>query len=186
MAAGFLAPPAAGLMSPTVAGLVAFLALLAAQRAYELRLSLRNGRRLVAAGGRLIAEPVYPWIVVLHVAWPVALAIEVLAGHSRPSAIWPFWLVLYALAEVLRQASMVALGTRWSTRVWDLHGAPPVRTGPYRLLRHPNYVAVIIELLAAPMLFGAWRTALAAGLVNLLLLWRRLRLEERMLAVAAR
>ena len=80
---------------------------------------------------------------------------------------------------------MRALGERWTTRVLVLPGRPRVRDGAYRWLRHPNYVAVVIEFVAAPLMFGAWRTALAFSLANLLALRVRIRCEERALARAA-
>ena len=80
---------------------------------------------------------------------------------------------------------MRALGERWTTRVLVVPGEPPVRHGIYRWLRHPNYLAVAIELIAAPLMFGAWRTAIAGSLANLILLGVRIRCEDRALAGAA-
>jgi methyltransferase len=104
-----------------------------------------------------------------------------LAG-ARPGALAPFWLGLWLAAQALRAAAIRALGERWTVRVLVLPGAPLVRSGPYRLLRHPNYLAVGLEFVAAPLLFGAWRTALAFSLANLALLAVRIRCEERALA----
>ena len=106
-----------------------------------------------------------------------------MAGPARPGPAWLVWLALFAAAQALRYAAIAALGERWSVRVLALPAAPLVRRGPYRWLRHPNYVAVIVELAAAPMIFGAWRTALAASAVNLAALALRVRVEERALGI---
>ena len=97
----------------------------------------------------------------------------------------PCWVVLWVLAQGLRWASMETLGEFWNARVIVLPGAPRIRTGPYRWLRHPNYVAVAVELLAGPMSFGAWRTAVLFTVANFFALRVRIRCENRALAEAA-
>lgn len=164
-----------------VAGLVAFLLLLIAQRASELFLSARNARRLLARGAREHGRGHYPLLVLLHALFPIALVAEVLVLHARPGRLAPLWITLLLATQGLRYAAMRALGERWTTRVLVLPGTPLVDAGPYRWLRHPNYVAVVIEFLAAPLLFGAWRTALVFSLANLLALRVRIRCEERAL-----
>jgi len=168
-----------------VAGLVAFLAYHLAQRAIELSISSRHTRRLLARGAREHGRGHFPALVTLHVLFPIALAAEVLALHSQPGRLAPLWIALFAAAQGLRWASMRALGEFWTTRVIVLDGTPLVRSGPYRFIRHPSYLAVGIELLAAPLMFGAWRTALVFSVANLLALRVRIRCEERALAGAA-
>jgi methyltransferase len=87
---------------------------------------------------------------------------------------------------VLRAASMRALGDRWTARVVVVPGEPRIRTGLYRLLAHPNYLGAALELGAVALLFGAWRTALVATLVNAALLSMRARVESRALEAAER
>jgi methyltransferase len=174
----------AGAAGPVpAAALAVLLATVAAQRVAELAISARHTRRLVAAGAVEHGRSQFPLFVVLHALWPLALAAEVLAGNARPGPSWPVWLALFAAAQVLRYAAIAALGERWSVRVLALPAAPLVRRGPYRWLRHPNYLAVIVELAAAPMILGAWRTALAASAVNLAALALRVRVEERALGI---
>jgi methyltransferase len=79
---------------------------------------------------------------------------------------------------------VAALGERWNTRILVVPGAPPVRRGPYRFLRHPNYLAVAIEIAALPLAFGSWRTALAFSVGNAFLLGVRIPAEERALGAA--
>lgn len=117
----------------------------------------------------------------LHAAFPVALTIEVLWGAARPPAAWPLALTALAGAAALRAWSMAALGELWTARVLVVPGGERIRRGPYRWFAHPSYLAATIELAAAPLMFGAWRTALALSLVNAPLLLARVRAEARAL-----
>ena len=164
------------------AWLVAYLAIFAAQRTSELVLSARNARGLIARGAREHGRAHFPYIVAMHALFPVALVCEAFARDSGPGSPAPIWAALWLAAQVLRYAAIHALGDRWTARVLVLPGAPLVRRGPYRWLRHPNYVAVAIEFLAAPLMFGAWRTALAFSLANAVMLGVRIRSEERALS----
>lgn len=167
-----------------VAALVALLAYVALERAFELAISARHARHLLAQGAVEHGRSHFPLFVVLHTLWPLALVAEVLARGARPGPGWPIWLTLLLASQGLRFAAIAALGERWTVRVFALPGATLVRRGPYRFMRHPNYLAVIVELVCAPMLFGAWRTALGATIVNLVALAIRVRVEERALGIA--
>lgn len=168
-----------------VAGLVALISILLIQRIAELRISARHLERLLARGAVEFGHSHFPGFVLLHLALPVSLTFEVIAGGARPPTAWPWLLPPLALASLLRIAAIRSLGDRWHVRVWVVPGAPPVRSGIYRWIAHPNYLAVVIELALAPLLIGAWRTALAASLVNATLVSIRLRVEERSLRWAA-
>ncbi|MEO6461721.1 MAG: isoprenylcysteine carboxylmethyltransferase family protein [Candidatus Eisenbacteria bacterium] len=174
-------PFPAALAPPPLAGLVLFLVALAAQRIAELVHSARNERLLAARGAREHAAGHFPLLVLVHVLLPVLLTIEVLGLGARPGGPWPLWLAVWLAAQVLRYAAVRALGERWTVRIWVLPGAPLVRRGPYRFLRHPNYLAVVLELAAAPLMFGAWRTALIVSALNAAALALRIRAEERAL-----
>ena len=160
-----------------------YLAVLALQRVAELVLSARNMARLTALGGHEVSARHFPLFVLLHVGYPVALVAEAMAG-ARPSAAWPWALGVWLLAQVLRVAAIRALGARWNVRIVVLPGEPPVRSGIYRWLRHPNYVAVVLEFLSAPLMFGAWRTCIAATVLNAAVLAVRIPAEERALEEA--
>jgi methyltransferase len=157
---------------------LAFLALVILQRVSELLLSRRNARRVIARGGREYGARHFPWLVCVHVLFIAGMAVEVLLLGTRPGALWPVWLALWLAAQVLRYAAIRSLGDRWNVRILVQPGAPLVRTGPYRYLNHPNYVAIVAELLAAPLVFGAWRTAIAASILNALALRTRIRVEN--------
>jgi methyltransferase len=165
----------------------ALLGAVAAMRGVELLVSARNARRLRARGAVEHGRGHYPAMVLLHAALLAACAVE---PWALPAP-WPWAAALPAaavvlLAQGLRWWVIITLGERWSTRVLILPGAPPVQAGPYRLLRHPNYLAVAAEVLALPLACGAWRTAIAASLANAIVLFVRIRSEERALGPAWR
>jgi methyltransferase len=162
-----------------LAALGAFLAALIVQRVLELARSARHERALRARGAREWGAGHFPLFVALHALFPAALAAEVLWGGARPGALWPMWLGLVLAAQGLRVAVQHALGERWTVRVLVVPGLPLVTRGPYRFLRHPNYLAASIELLAGAALFGAWRTAIAATALNAVALAIRIPVEER-------
>jgi methyltransferase len=166
-------------------GLGAFLVVLAGQRVGELVHSARNVRRLRARGAVEHAAGHFPLLVVVHVLFPLSLVAEVVWLGSRPGAAWPVALGFWLAAQGLRYWAVRTLGERWSVGVWTLPGERLVHGGPYRFLRHPNYVAVVTELVAAPMMFGAWRTALAITALNTLALSIRIRAEESALRESA-
>jgi methyltransferase len=158
-----------------------FVLLIAAQRLAELRVSARHAAVLRARGAVEHGRGHYPLLVFVHVLLLAGMIAEAWFLGARPGALWPLWALLFVIAQGLRYAAIRALGDFWNTRVLVVPGATLVRTGPYRRLRHPNYVAVVIELIAAPMLVGAWRTALVVTLLNALALTIRIRCENEAL-----
>jgi methyltransferase len=167
---------------------ILFLTLVAAvalARLAELRLAARNRRALLAQGGVEVGAGHYPWMVALHALFLLAAPLEVvlLRRPFRPLLAGAM-LVVLAAAMALRYAAIVTLGGRWTTRIVVVPGLPPVVGGPYRFLRHPNYVAVVLEMAALPLVHGAWSTAAVFSAANLLLLRVRIRAEERALAEA--
>lgn len=153
------------------------LALVAVQRCAELIYAARNASRLRACGAVEADAAGYPLFVLLHAAWLVSLAVLV------PAATAPSWPLLgaFALLQGVRIWIVISLGGSWTTRVLSVPDAPLVRTGPYRLLRHPNYVVVAGEIAILPLAFGAVAIAAVFSVLNLALLARRIRIEERAL-----
>jgi methyltransferase len=170
---------------PPIPALAAFLVWLALQRGTELWISSRHRRRLRARRAVEFGRRHFPLFVILHLVFPLGLVVEVVAGGARPGAASGLWLALLIAAQGLRLASMRALGEAWNVRLLVVPGTRPIRRGIYRACAHPNYVAVVVELLAAPLIFGAWRAALAISLLNLGVLAIRLRAETRALRWAA-
>jgi len=152
--------------------------LVALQRLAELAYSRRNTARLLAAGGYEVAAGHYPLFILLHGTWLAALFLFV---PAEAAVDWR-WLAVFALLQVGRVWVMVSLGGRWTTRIVVCPGAPLVRRGPYRVLRHPNYAIVAAEVAVLPLAFGAWRLALGFSILNAALLAWRLRAEDRALA----
>lgn len=169
----------------TTRALAAFLVALIASRVIELVVSARHTRRLAARGAVQHGARHFPLLVAIHVLFPLALIAEVVGLGARPWASWPLWLALWLAAQALRAASIHALGERWTAGIWVLPGEPLVRRGVYRWMRHPNYLAVVIELAAGPLLFGAWRTTLVISALDALGLAIRIRAENRALRSAA-
>jgi methyltransferase len=153
------------------ASIVGFLAL---QRLAEALYGRWNTARLVARGAVVVDEPDYPWTVLLHAGWLAALAFAV--PEDAPVRL-PF-LALYGALLLFRAWVMTSLGPYWTTRIVTVPSAPLVRRGPYRLLRHPNYMVVVGEIAVVPLIFDAWTIAVVASLVNAVLLRRRIALEE--------
>ena len=149
-------------------------ALVAAQRLGELVLSRRNAKRLLAAGGSEAGAGHYPVLVMVHAGWLVALAVAVPA--HRPAA-WGL-VALYAALQGVRYWIIATLGARWTTRIITVPGRRPVRHGPCRFLRHPNYLVVACEIALLPLVFGAWRIALVLCLLEK---WWRLGIKRRFL-----
>ena len=171
--------------APVAFALEITLVLIALERAFELMLSARHQREIVARGGVEFGREHFAGFVLLHTLYPLAMAVEVAWGGARPWAWWPAAAAVVVVAHGLRLLAMRALGERWHTRVWVVPGETPIRRGIYRWLRHPNYVGVALEIAALPLAFGAWRTAILASLFNAVLLAIRIRVEERALRWAA-
>lgn len=160
-------------------GIPQFVVLLVAlQRVAEVAYAKRNTRCLIAEGGREHGARHYPVILALHAAWLGALFVAV-PGDSP--VLWPL-LGLYLLLQVARVWTIASLGRFWTTRVITLPDTPLVRRGPYRVLRHPNYAIVALEIPALPLAFGAWELALGFGAANLLVLAYRVRVEDAVLS----
>jgi len=158
------------------------LLLVAAERVAELLVSRRHERRLRARGAVEAGRGHYPAMVALHAALLAACALEPwLLPAPWPLAAAAPAAALVLVAQGLRWWVVATLGERWSTRVLVLPEAAPVRAGPYRWLRHPNYLAVAVEVAALPLACGAWRTAVVASLLDAALLRLRIRAEERAL-----
>jgi methyltransferase len=157
----------------------------ALQRLLELRLSRRNERLLRARGAIERGRGHYPLMVALHALWLLSMLIEgLLRGPGLP-ALWPIPAALFLLVQPLRYWSIRSLGDYWNTRILVVPGAKLVARGPYRYLRHPNYVVVVVEVATFPLIFGAWVTALVFSVLNAALLFVRIREENRALAELA-
>ena len=158
------------------------IAAVAVQRLAELRLSNRNERALRRRGAREAGRSHYPWMVALHTGFLIAAPLEVwLLDRPFVPPLAACMAVLLVAATGLRYWTIRTLGERWTTRVIYLPESAAIAAGPFRWLRHPNYLAVVTEIVALPLLHTAWITAVVFTLLNGLLLRRRIRVEEGVL-----
>jgi methyltransferase len=156
-----------------------FLLFTGAERVAELLLSRRNARLALARAGVETGANHFRWMALLHAAFLPACALEVvLLQRVFPGALGWVCLALAIAAQGLRWWAIASLGDRWNVRVIVVPGEPPVVRGPYRFVRHPNYLAVAVEMLAIPLAHGAWICALVFSGLNVLVLRVRIRDEE--------
>ncbi|GHB04220.1 MULTISPECIES: isoprenylcysteine carboxyl methyltransferase family protein [Streptomyces] len=155
----------------------------AAERLAELAVARRNTRRSLDRGAVESGRGHYPAMVALHTGLLAGCIAETWAT-GRPFAPWYGWamVAVVATAQGLRWWCVRTLGSRWNTRVVVVPGLPPVTGGPYRWLRHPNYVAVAAEGIALPLVHGAWLTAVVFTVLNAALMAVRVRCEDGALA----
>jgi methyltransferase len=161
------------------------LGLLGVERLYELLLSRRNAEAVLARGGLEVGHAHFRVMAVVHTLFLFSCAAEVvLLGRVFPGALGAASIAAAIAAQALRYWAIRTLGESWNVRIIVVPNAPPVTRGPYRFLRHPNYLAVIVEMIAVPMAHGAWITAVVFSIANALLLVLRIRTEERALGAA--
>ena len=155
------------------------------ERLAELRVARRNAQWSHERGGREYGGGHYPVMVALHTALLAGCLIEVVLAHRGfvPALGWAMLVVVVA-AQALRWWCIRTLGPQWNTRILVVPGMPLITGGPYRWLRHPNYVAVVAEGIALPLVHSAWITATAFTAANALLLTTRVRAEDAALASA--
>ena len=164
---------------PVYLGVIAALAL---ERGIELYIARRNAARAFAVGAVEIGQRHYRAMVAFHAAFLVACAVEGIArGRGAAAALAVPAIAAELFAQFLRYWVIVTLGWRWNTRIIVFPDAKPVTSGPFRLVRHPNYLAVAIEVIAVPLIGGAWVTAIVFSLGNAILMMVRIPAEERAL-----
>ncbi|WEA26145.1 isoprenylcysteine carboxyl methyltransferase family protein [Rhizobium binxianense] len=158
---------------------IALLTFVTLQRLGELVLARRNTTALLARGAREVAPEHYPVMVALHAGWILGLW---LLAPGRPVEL--LWFVVFMGLQALRLWVFATLKDRWTTRIIILPGAPLVRSGPYRLLRHPNYAIVVGEIAVLPLAFGLPFYAIVFSLLNALVLLIRVKAENAALKSA--
>ncbi len=169
-------------MDLTTTAFLILLACVGIERLVELDVSRRHQRHLASCGARKQSDPQYRWMVALHAGVLVGAAVEVILLRRpfiAPLAVAA--LLLFALATLLRWWVIRTLGIHWNTEVMDSASLGVVSDGPFRWIRHPNYLGVFVELVALPLVHTAWITALVAAAGNVFVLRNRLRIEERLL-----
>ena len=171
----------------TLLAFTVLVALVGVERVAELVVSVRNAAWSKERGGVESGQGHFPFMVVLHTGLLVGALVEAWVRRPDvPSVLAWSMLALVAASQALRWWCISTLGRRWNTRVIIVPGLPPVTGGPYRLMRHPNYVAVVVEGIALPLVHAAWITALVFTVLNAGLLAVRIRVEDRALATLPR
>ncbi len=154
-------------------GSLALLGFLTIQRAIELVIATRHTRSLLARGAYEVGASHYPVMVAMHATWLASLWIF---GLGRPLSL-PF-LAFFVVLQLGRVWVLATLGERWTTRIIVLPGAAPIVTGPFRFVRHPNYLVVAFEIPCVPLALGLTWVALVFGIANLAMLAWRIRCEN--------
>ncbi len=162
-----------------------FILAVAAERLVELAVSRRNTNWSIAQGGKEFGRDHYPVLVGMHALLLVSCLAEVRALHP-PFLPWLGWpmVAVVALSTAVRWRCVTVLGKHWNPRLIVIPGAPVVRRGPYRWVRHPNYTAVAAEVAALPLVHSAWLTATVFSIANALVLTVRIRAENTALGYA--
>ncbi|MBT2570626.1 isoprenylcysteine carboxylmethyltransferase family protein [Planococcus sp. ISL-110] len=152
------------------------------QRLLEVVYARFNEKAMRKQGAVEFGAGHYKWIVLLHVLFFLSLLLETWTFGTELGSGWQIFLVIFAIAQLLRFWALASLGRFWNTKILILPGAALVKKGPYRWLPHPNYLVVAMEIAALPLIFDAWRTALIFSVANaLLLLMVRIPAEEKAL-----
>jgi methyltransferase len=148
------------------------------QRLAEVVYAQRNTSALLKRGGVEVGRNHYPVMIALHTTWLIAI----LAFLPRPTPIYWIPLVLVCLLQFARLWTIHTLGPYWTTRIINVPGAPTIKHGPYRFVRHPNYIVVVFEIALFPLVFGEIGVAVVWSVLNAAMLWWRIREEDGALA----
>jgi methyltransferase len=154
---------------------------LIAERLLELCIAERNRRVMLARGGREFFPETYKHIATLHLLFMLSLIIETAPWYIPLNMLTGLGLIAVILLQAGRYWCIASLGPFWNTRIIVLPGAKVLCRGPYRFMRHPNYLVVTLEFLVIPLLMRAPITLVLFSLINLVVLRQRIRLEEEVL-----
>jgi methyltransferase len=152
--------------------------LILAQRGLEEVYSQYNTKRLLAEGAQEAGAAYYPVVATAHMSWVASLFLLI---SPNANVSWPL-LMLFLLVQVVRYWVIGSLGRYWTHRIITLDNAPVVRRGPYKFIRHPNYVITLIETMLLPLAFGAWGLALIMTAIWAAVLHYKIMLEDDALA----
>ncbi len=156
--------------------------ILVTQRLGELVLAKRNTKWIQEQGGVEVGQSHYKYIVMIHVGFLLSLLGEVLWGEAQAPTWFGVPFLLFSIIQIARYWCIYSLGTFWNTRIFILPEHSPIKKGPYRWVKHPNYLIVMVELLVFPLIFGAYYSAVIWSVVNFAFLTLvRIPVEERAL-----
>ena len=162
---------------------IIFLSIVIIQRLSELIISKRNENYIKSQGAVEYDKDGYKYIVLMHNLFFISLVLDFIFLKRVLNQYWEVLLIIFISAQFLRYWAIFSLGNRWNTKIIVLQDADLVKTGPYKYLKHPNYIAVIIEIAVIPLLFSCYYTAIVFSILNLIVLRRRIRIEEEALNI---
>ena len=160
------------------------LSIVIVQRLLELVIAKRNEKNMRAQGAYEVGASHYPLMILLHVSFFISLLIEVNTFNLTPSPLFLLFLIMFLCVQGLRVWCLTSLGSFWNTKIIVLPGAHVVTKGPYKYLRHPNYLVVSMEIALLPLMFEAYFTAICFTILNAIMLSIRIPTEERALKEA--
>ena len=164
------------------AAYISLLVLVGIERLVELRVSRRNQRRMAEQGVRKIVEPHFPWLVAFHTVVLVSAGLEVLLLRRPLIPVLAISMTaLFILSNLLRWWVIRLLADLWNVQIMESSRIRIVTTGPYRWIRHPNYVGVVVEVFSLPLIHTAWITATLGTVLYMDILRRRVRMEDSVL-----
>lgn len=158
-----------------------FMVVIIVQRLFELLIAKRNEKWMKEQGALEFGRGHYQLIVLMHSIFFIVLLFEKIFFERMISPLWPLWIIVFVFAQLVRLWALKSLGRYWNTKILVLPKVEVIRKGPYRYIKHPNYLVVAIELLVVPILFGAYFTAGIFTLLNVIMLSIRIPAEERAL-----
>ncbi|WP_212972064.1 isoprenylcysteine carboxyl methyltransferase family protein [Bacillus sp. J14TS2] len=151
------------------------------QRLTELFIARQNERWMLQHGAIIYGQSHYPYMILLHVGFFLFFIVEVVISGQRPARFWPIFLSIFFLLQFARYWVIISLGKYWNTKIIVLPNAALIRKGPFRFIKHPNYMIVTLELLVVPLMFHAYITAILFFFLNQWMLFIRIREEDQAL-----
>jgi len=162
---------------------IIFYILLVVQRLVELRLAKNNEQNVREKGAVEYDAKGYKYIVLLHTGFFISLLVEKIFLNREFNIFSIIFFIVFILTQLLRYWAISSLGKYWNTKILVVPDLNLITKGPYKYLRHPNYIAVIIEIAVIPLIFSCYITSVVFTLLNLIVLRRRIRIEEQALNI---
>ncbi|WP_259066843.1 isoprenylcysteine carboxyl methyltransferase family protein [Mucilaginibacter sp. X4EP1] len=160
-----------------------FIIFFIAQRLSELFIARRNEKWLLSQGAVQYGQEHYPFMIALHTLFIVSIITEYILRQQPPIS-WIF-LVLFLAVLSFKFWALLSLGKYWNTKIYRIPGVYPIKRGPYKFLKHPNYMEVVCEIAIIPLVFHLYYTAISFTILNAAMLTVRIRVENRVWAVSS-
>lgn len=159
---------------------ILFISFLILQRLSELYISGRNEKWLLSQGAVQYGQSHYPYMVAMHTLFIVSIIVEYFVGdHAEFSSTF---LILFIIVLSFKFWALSSLGKYWNTKIYRIPGVYPVKKGPYKLFKHPNYGEVVLEIAIIPLVFNLYYTAIVFSMLNAAMLYVRISEENRVWA----